>query len=226
MTLTFVCTLLVSVTFAQARYTSGQRFYKNRFDYFIFDANVGSRIGKMKNSNNFTPSIAGLSANAGIGYMIDPKFGIRGGIEFDRASSTNDLTGASTASNILSFNAQFIANIIEIAGIRKKRIGLNAHAGLGISTMFNKDFDRTDQKFISTNDDMLHGIIGITPQIQLTNRMSVNIDFSFIMLGLSDSNIDFSSGHGGNFDNFMTTSVGLVYHTKDIKHYTFITKHN
>jgi hypothetical protein len=71
-----------------------------------------------------------------------------------------------------------------------EKMGLNFHAGLGLSTMSNSNVKKfnTDNNItpsdpgLKGNDDMVNIVFGLTPQYKLNDKISINLDLSTKLL--------------------------------------------
>lgn len=220
---TLLTALCAFYTFSQSSFEKVKisKTYKNRYDYYIFDVNAGARLGNMKNTKDYKGSFAGLNTSVGFGYMTNPKFGIKGSVGFDQFSSSNDVINKKSVSNILRTSVYGIAGISQIAKWNSDVFNFNLNVGIGTSTMMNKDYKLGQSRILINNDNMLHAIIGLNPQIYLSKHWSLNMNFEFTNLFLSDAYVDFASTHEKGYDKYYSASIGLAFHSKDIKHYRF-----
>lgn len=193
--------------------------------YFIFDMNIGTRLGKMKSSPGFEVTPIGLNTSMGLTYMFNHRYGIRGGMQFNGVKSNNSSAREKARASIFSASAEGTCNIMEFFKPTKRTLGLTVHTGMGASTMLGRGVKNNDRKFIPNGDDMIHGIIGISPQIHLNPNLSLNFDFSFMLFFMSDSNVDFKSSHTRGMDKLMNASVGLVFRSKEMKQYHFFSRY-
>jgi len=130
-------------------------------------------------NNPISPMAPGYDAatfnffHAGIGvrYALTTRFGLRLGGGYDHFQNR---PGA------LDFNSDYyrvsLEGVVNIGNILNfdnwtRRLGLLMHAGLGYSALNGQQF--------GTNN-MMHGIIGITPQIRLTERWNLYLDGSVL----------------------------------------------
>lgn len=71
-----------------------------------------------------------------------------------------------------------------------EKIGLNFHAGFGLSTLYNTNFTDAAEKAgiefsdpgLKGNDDMVNIVLGLTPQFKLNDKISINLDLSTKLL--------------------------------------------
>lgn len=115
-----------------------------------------------------SPSFWG--ANAGVRYMFNNKFGLRLGGGYDSFKEGND--SQKFESNLWNVNLQGVANIGRALNFEQwtSDIGLLAHAGVGYGQL------RSD--VISGADQVGFVVAGLTPQLRITNRITLLADAS------------------------------------------------
>ena len=155
-------------------------------------------------TNRYTTSTPNLwSANVGVRYMFNNKFGIRLGGGYDSFSEKKDTPKFN--SNIWNVNLQAYANLGRVLGFEDwtSDLGVLVHAGGGYSQL------RGD--FLKKRDQMLFATAGITPQVRLSNRIALLLDASLYLNARQDFSYDtksvatrrvFKGAH-------LTTTIGL-----------------
>lgn len=153
--------------------------------------------------DNPTPFLVNLGAR----YMFNTKIGLKIDGGFHRFKN-ND--------NSLEFTTEYyrgslqgvinIANIADLKSTFLKNFGLLLHTGAGVS---NINFKTP----IDGNDWTIHGIIGLTPQVKLSERISLQADLSIITNLSQDKNFDGVGDVEDNFfdGNILTTTIGLAF---------------
>lgn len=142
--------------------------------------------------------------NNRIGVMLD------GGYDFfdfyDVGYNTNyarlSLQGVVNAGDLLRFDSF------------SKHLGMLIHGGAGVSSMWQKDKFPDDRGFFDQTDDMINFIFGVTPQIKLGDRASLNADLSFIFHNKQDWTYDMQRKNPhSSIDGYMINlSVGATFY--------------
>lgn len=151
-----------------------------------------------------TPSF--VTVNAGVRYMLNPKFGFMGDVGYSTIEDDN--SAIEFDNQYYRGSLQFVANISNIVDARKtwlKNFGLLLHAGAGIS------LNNSEPPQIDDTDWMGNFIIGASPQLKLSNRISLKGDISFLGHIEQDLNWDGASTNTRNFldGGLITTTLGL-----------------
>lgn len=191
--------VLASLAFigVQAQETAG-------YNKWSVDLNGGVNKPVSPMTNRYTTSTPNLwSANVGVRYMFNNKFGIRLGGGYDSFSEKKDTP--KFESNIWNVNLQAYANLGRVLGFEDwtSDLGVLVHAGGGYSQL------RGD--FLKKRDQMLFATAGITPQVRLSNRIALLLDASLYLNARQDFSYDtksvatrrvFKGAH-------LTTTIGL-----------------
>jgi OOP family OmpA-OmpF porin len=144
-------------------------------------------------------------------YMFNNRFGLMLDLGYDRMRfKKEDLT-----TNYIRYSIQGVVNIGDLLKFSgwTNRIGLLAHGGFGLSHMWQKDL-LENTPFFGKSDDMVNFIFGLTPQVRLNNRLSLNADVSFIFHGRQDYSFDMTKRNNRNgIDGyFLNLSIGASYY--------------
>jgi hypothetical protein len=167
---------------------------------------------------------AGFSGNAGIGFLVSDRVGVKGRIDYNRFSFTPGIGAEPEATGgAMSFSLEAITDLIPLstqqAKVRDWRVSL--HGGFGYTSYNNRSFkenrlesnpDYFNDPIIKGNDDMGHMIIGITPQYHFNGRWSLNLDFSTFFLFKQDFTLD--NYNGQRFDgigNISNLTFGVTF---------------
>ena len=191
--LTFIA-MLVVVNFG---------YSQSRFDQYSLEAGYG-----MAASGD--PSISGFTHfDAGFRYMIDEYWGIKfdfGSDQF-RTGSNPEL-----GTDYKRFSFQGVYNLGRTLDLPNKTNGymnVLAHGGLGYSTLKSVNLDGTD--------NIGSVIIGITPQVYISENFAFMIDASYI-LNFSqhfdfEGNYPDGTAHGNDFTGkILNVSFGITYY--------------
>lgn len=183
----------------------------------FIDINVGARILGNNSSDTFDLNAAGFHADLGVGYMFNPKIGLKVGFGLDMFGSSLDSLSSSTT--IYNGSIQAVIGLAEMANFRSEKFDLQIHAGGGLSTIANKefrdsgiDFSTVDTKGLKGNDDAINAIIGINPKIGLGDKTFLNIDVSYTMLFMQGYTVErFYNEKFSGMAGYPTVSVGLTF---------------
>lgn len=158
-------------------------------------------------------------------YMFNNRFGIKLDAAFDKFKWTK----LDNPTNYYRISIQPTVNLTDILnfGIINKKLGLLLHSGIGYSLMTNKgitdNLEPTSPLMeLGPTDNMLHGIIGLTPQYKINERICINADLSMLFHIRQNRTFDFqyqlpaAAGFTGSFINL---SIGASYYLgKNSKH--------
>ena len=149
-----------------------------------------------------TPSFWTL--NGGVRYMFNNKFGLRLGGGYDKFEQGKN--SPKFNSNIWNVNLQAVANIGRVLSFEDwtRDLGLLLHTGFGIGQL-------KEDKYIKKADNLGFFTFGVTPQIRLSNRVSLLFDGSVYLYAQQNRTFDGRSateGRGFQGTNF-TGTVGL-----------------
>lgn len=143
-------------------------------------------------------------------YMMNNRVGLK----FDAGYDHFKFTDGYAPTNALRFSVQPVFNLTDMLHLNdfSERLGLQFHMGGGYFRMTNQGLA----------DQMLQGIIGLTPQLKLTNKLSINADISFMGNIRQQNGFDFEAAPipGGGFSGYYASAtVGFnVYLGKKEQH--------
>lgn len=184
----------------------------------FIDINAGVRIMGNNSSDTFDLNAAGFHADLGVGYMFNPKIGLKVQLGVDQFSSTL-ASDESVTSSTMVYNGsiQAVLSIAELANFRSEKFDLMVHAGGGFSTIANKEFresglDFSNDKGLKGNDDGINALIGINPKIGLGDHTFFNVDVSYNMLFMQGYTVErFYGEKFSGMAGYPTVSVGLTF---------------
>ena len=185
---------LFTILFTVVALFSNAQFIKK----LSLDVNVGGRFGGAVDTINNYKVSPGIHADGGVRYQLNELISIRGGLSYDGFKTSRDKLNDLDTAN-LTDNSSLISGTIEaVVNLKKlkfmsfipEKIGLNFHAGLGLSTMSNSNVKKfnTDNNItpsdpgLKGNDDMINIVFGLTPQYKLNDKISINLDLSTKLL--------------------------------------------
>ena len=178
--------------------------------------NIGGHDG-MHNTNHTTRVYQFTHYELNSRYM----FNNRVGLKFDAGFDHFNFTDGHPATNALRISVQPTFNLTDILHMNDftTRWGVLLHMGGGYATMWNKDVLAGPNQLFSPNegsvDEMLQGIIGLTPQFKVNERLSINGDISFMGNIRQNNGFDFEATpvQGGGFSGYYATAtVGVSYY--------------
>ena len=186
----------------------------------FFEYNMGARFAGAK-SDQVTLD-AGLHMNGAIGYMFNGIIGIRGvlGLNTFKTVDVIDL-GVEDRSYMIGTTLEGVLSIDQLANFGTPGFGLMYHMGFGFSSIVNPSwkedklavagFNFEDPAF-KGNDDVVNIVFGLTPQYIISDKISINADFSFVLLMKQDHTLDrFNNVDVEGTTNYMNSSVGITY---------------
>jgi len=169
-----------------------------------------------------TETASPFHADLGVRYMFNPKFGLKLDVGYDQFQERDDTPEFD--SKYYRASLQGVINLGRALNFETwtNTFGLLAHGGFGVSQLSNDDgFDGKDY--------MAHGIMGLTGQVRLSNRIALTGDLTGIVNGRQNHNFD---GHGvpttGSLDGvLLNASVGLTFYLgKNEKHADWYSEEN
>ena len=175
---------LFTILFTVVALFSNAQFIKK----LSLDVNVGGRFGGAVADSvpNYKVS-PGIHADGGVRYQLNELLSIRGGLSYDGFKTSrdklNDLDTANLEDNssLISGSIEAVVNLkkLKFMSFIPEKMGLNFHAGLGLSTMSNSNVKKfnTDNNItpsdpgLKGNDDMVNIVFGLTPQYKLNDKI-------------------------------------------------------
>jgi len=137
-------------------------------DQYSFEAEYGLSLGS-------SPRIMDME-HWGISfrYMMDRNWGLK--FDFAKDRFSEDVESVTVAGNYTRISIQAVNNLgrtLNSMTMNGERLGLLGHAGLGYSSLTSDQYTGTD--------NIMHLIIGLTPQYKISNSFAVYVDASYIM---------------------------------------------
>lgn len=196
-----------------------------------FEFGLGSNIAVRPFGTGYNSDRSFSSLNHfdfGFRYMLNSKFGIKSDIAFDGVSNKLDENSLPFRSMQYRIGFQGVFNLGKLFEFEKfsNSIGLLGHAGIQFSKFKSKRGEGNQEAVVDTDGGFL---MGITPQIKLSERTALMIDFSALSNIGQNLNWDGSpSAKENNLTGLLyTTSVGLtIYLGKNEKHLDWINPKN
>ena len=178
------------------------------YNKWSVDVNFGANkptVGFTSGYSTRTPSFWTL--NGGVRYMFNNKFGLRLGGGYD--SFVEGKNSSKFNSNIWNVNLQGVANLGRVLSFEDwtRDLGLLAHAGVGIGQLKGD--------YIPKADNIGFVTAGLTPQVRLSNRVSLLLDGSAYLYARQNRTFDGKSKttkrgfQGVNFTGTIGLQVAL-----------------
>ena len=177
--------------------------------------NIGGHDG-MSKTNHYTRLNQLNHFELNYRYMMNNRFGLKFDAGFDNFQFVDD----HPATDALRFSIQPTFNLTDLLHMNNftTRWGILLHMGAGYAAMWNKEV-RGPNEILNLKegsvDEMLQGIIGLTPQFKLNERLSINGDIAFMGNIRQNYGFDFESApiQGGGFSGYYATaSIGFSYY--------------
>lgn len=178
--------------------------------------NIGGHDG-MHNTNHTTHIYQFTHYELNSRYM----FNNRVGLKFDAGFDHFKFNGGYAPTNALRISIQPTFNLTDLLHMDDftKRWGMLLHMGGGYAAMWNKTLATGPRDLFSLTegsvDEMLQGIIGLTPQFKVNERLSINADVSFMGNIRQNYGFDFEATpvKGGGFSGYYASAtVGFNYY--------------
>ena len=177
--------------------------------------NIGGHDG-MSKTNHYTRLHQLNHYELNYRYMMNNRFGLKFDAGFDNFQFVDD----HPATSALRFSIQPTFNLTDLLHMNNftTRWGILLHMGAGYAVMWNKEV-RGPNEILNLKegsvDEMLQGIIGLTPQFKLNERLSINGDIAFMGNIRQNYGFDFESApiQGGGFSGYYATAtIGFSYY--------------
>lgn len=168
----------------------------------------------MSSSLYYTDRISPFTADFGVRYMMNNKFGLKADVGYNSLTEQKN-SSLKFDSKYYRADLQAVANLGRIMNFETwtKTFGLLGHAGFGVSKLETKDVDYTDW--------MGNLMAGLTGQIRLTDRIALTGDITTIANAYQDHTFD---GHAATNNRgfsglLFNGTVGLnIYLGSNTKH--------
>jgi len=157
-------------------------------------------------------------------YMLNNRVGLK----FDAGFDNFKFTDGHPPTQALRFSIQPVFNLTDLLHMNdfSKRLGMQLHVGGGYATMWNKTLLSGPAELFTAQegsvDEMLQGIVGLTPQFKVTEKLSINADVSFMANIRQNNGFDFEATpmQGGGFSGYYASAtIGFNYYLgKSAKH--------
>lgn len=148
-------------------------------------------------------------------------FNNRVGLKFDAGFDNFKFTDGHPATKALRFSIQPTFNLTDLLHFDdfSSKLGLQLHVGGGYATMWNKTQLSGPAELFNLQegsvDEILQGIIGLTPQFKVSDKLSINADVSFMGNIRQNNGFDFEATpvQGGGFSGYYASAtIGFNYY--------------
>jgi OOP family OmpA-OmpF porin len=203
--------IFLSICCALALSTNAQYFNRSSLGL-----SIGGHDG-MHNTLHTTRIYSFSHYEANYRYMLNNRVGLKFDVGFDNFKFKDQ----HPPTQALRFSIQPTFNLTDILHFDdfSKRLGLQLHVGGGYATMWNKTLVSGPAQLFSAQegavDEMLQGIIGLTPQFKVSERLSINADISFMANIRQNNGFDFEALpiQGGGFSGYYASAtIGFNYY--------------
>jgi OOP family OmpA-OmpF porin len=203
--------ILLPICCALALHASAQDFNRS---------SLGLSIGGHDGMHNtlHTTRIYGFSHyEANYRYMLNNRVGLKFDVGFDNFKFKDGHPNTQA----LRFSIQPTFNLTDLLHFDdfSKRLGLQLHVGGGYAAMWNKTLVSGPADLFQTKegsvDEMIQGIIGLTPQFKITEKLSITGDISFMANIRQNNGFDFEAlpVQGGGFSGYYASAtIGFNYY--------------
>jgi len=155
-------------------------------------------------------------------------FNNRVGLKFDTGFDNFKFSDGHPATKALRFSIQPVFNLTDLLHMNdfSERLGMQLHVGGGYATMWNKtQLSGPAELFTAQEgsvDEMLQGIIGLSPMFKVSDKFSLQADISFMGNIRQNNGFDFEATpmQGGGFSGYYASAtIGFNYYLgKNAKH--------
>ena len=188
---------------------------KSAYDQWSIELNGGvNKPTRTMTPGYQTATLNPFHADLGVRYMFSPKFGVKLDVGYDQFTERDDTP--EFESRYVRASLQGVVNIGRALNFETwtNTIGVLAHGGVGVAQI-------STETGYGGQDYMGHGILGLTGQVKLSNRVALTGDLTGIVNGKQNWNFDgMGSTTTGAFDGvLLNASVGLTFYLgKNGKH--------
>jgi outer membrane protein OmpA-like peptidoglycan-associated protein len=151
-----------------------------------------------------------------IKYMLKPNLGIMvlGGYSMIATNSVIE-----TKSHYVNATLEGVYKLSSLFNLKNTDFSLFVHAGPGVGSMWNKGFKNRNatDPYLKNHDDVINLNLGITPQYALTQKVLLNMDFSYAYNLKQDHYFDYTTSFLNSKVMMYNASIGLVFKLNEVK---------
>ncbi|WP_010177496.1 OmpA family protein [Aquimarina agarilytica] len=178
---------------------------ENTYNKWSIELDAGAlKTFNLASPGHFSPVPEFVAGNFGVRYSLNTKFGIKA--DFGYQDINNDDNSIEFETKYYRGSIQGVINLGNIMGFRTtafKNIGLLFHGGGGLSSF---DYNTLG----NTGDELaVNFILGLTPQLKLSKRVSFQVDLSYLRHLGQNFNWDGAQNVSG-FGSMLTATAGFA----------------
>ena len=147
-------------------------------------------------------------------YMIKPMYGAKLSYSYDRFQYKNTSELAVTYHRISAEVVFNMAKVFNMSFNKARTFQIQTHTGFGITLAQPKSIDNYEK--------IGNFIIGVTPQVKITDRLAITTDLSYIVSFKQHydyGGILIDPEYKGTSGSFINATVGLQFSLGDNKHH-------
>jgi OOP family OmpA-OmpF porin len=196
----------------------GTVFAQDDFNKLSIDLGWGLQKGMVKSGK--AVRVHPINFDLGARYMLNNNFGLKFDLGYNLLKSRDGVVSSNEyKTNYTRFNLQGVANLGHLLNFESfsSRLGLLMHVGAG-GAIFSRSKDINPNRRV---DKALNGIIGLTPQVKVTDKIALFADLSGLIHLKGDYTYDMRTKFKSNgFDQVhLLLSFGAnIYLGKNDKH--------
>ncbi len=169
--------------------------------------------------SNYTNTPSFYTVTGGVRYMFNEKVGLKGGVAYNSFENNDNASEFNTA--LYNFSLEGVINAGNLLGFREWTNTFNVlvHGGMGYSAL-TTDAPAVERDF-GNADQMLSFMVGVTPQVKISNRIALVADLTAVGNVRQDLTFDGRQAGGTRgFDGFyVNATAGInIYLGKAEKH--------
>jgi OOP family OmpA-OmpF porin len=221
----FTITLILFSLFAtNAQTQNSKKDTTSTYNRWTIEASVGQAKGVRPYEENYFSSnpksyFGSLQANSfsfSTRYMINSIFGVKASLHFEELQNTKNNGSLPFKMNMYGLSVQGVINANRLLNIEEEmgRFNFLFHGGLKFDQMTSKTENTITENHNYGKKDINIGlVVGISPQIRLSNKLSLLLDLSIQNNFRQHFNWDGSSSKKDNNLNgqLISSSIGLTY---------------
>jgi len=203
------------ISFVISNNTFGQEKKGKEYNKLSIDFNIGANKPFEPFTPGYrTPTFNFISTNTGLRYMFNNNFGMRADFGFD--SFKNAPESKEFKSNLFRGSIQGVASLGNVLDFRdfSEKFSLLFHGGLGLASLRNENSDGIFNWKNNRASEMMSFMFGFTPQYKISEKFSVNLDWTLYRHLYQGRTFDMNSKTNvRGFDATMAAlSLGVSYY--------------
>ncbi len=184
---------------------------EKKYNQFSVEVNLGGTLPLRPATVDKSEFVGLPQVGLGARYMLNRNFGLRGGYGYDRFGDQT----AGLSMHRLGLEAVVnLGNVVGFPHQWRKSIGLLVHSGIGAGTATPLQGGSVEH--------IGNFLVGLTPQIKLSNRFSLVGDLSFttnFKQHYGYNGLSLQAGESGETGGMLSASIGIqIYLGKEYHH--------